>query len=39
MPSGTVVSDEIEKSELGAEPDGAYEVKAYAVSSTDGWST
>lgn len=39
MPSGTAVTATIEESAISAEADGEYEVKVFAVSEADGWST
>jgi hypothetical protein len=42
MESGTQVTEDVTYPEAvakGAKADGAYEVKAYAVSAEDGWST
>ena len=39
IPSGTQVTEDATSTEVGAISDGEYEVKVYAISQADGWSS
>lgn len=39
IPSGTQITEDATSTEVGAIADGEYEVKVYALSAADGWSS